>query len=153
VHLIFWQKKITGNEARSMVILSLTSHAALQYLQNSEEQIAQLKKTTSKNKLEGSLENLPEEPTQTVCLAANLVATGWAGREACMDFYHASPFVIGMLVKNGRFAAEPMVRISLTTGILIALFLQLEALKPSFPQDELEALKTKLSQSGGPADA
>lgn len=152
VHLIFWQRKINVNEARSMVILSFTSHAILQYLQNGEEQFAELEKTASKQKIEGSLEQLPDEPAQTVCLAANLAATGWAGREACMDFYHASPFVIGMLPKNGKFAAEPIVRVSLSTGVLLALFQQLKSLKPAFPQDELEALK-KLSQSGGLADA
>jgi len=153
VHLIFWQKKITGNEARSMVVLSLTSLAALQYLQNAGAQIAQFEKAASKLKLEGSLEKLPEEPAQTVCLAANIIATAWSGREACMDFYHASPFVMGMLAKNGKFAAEPIVRVSLSTGVLLALFRQLESLKPSFPQDELEALSTKFSQSGGSADA
>jgi hypothetical protein len=153
VHLVFWQKKITGNEARSMVVLSLTSFAVLQYLQNAEAQIDQLEKTTGKLKIEGSLEKLPEEPAQTVCLAANIIATGWSGREACMDFYHASPFVFGMLANNGKFAAEPIVRVSLSTGVLLALFRQLELLKPSFPQDELEAIKTNSSQSGGSADA
>src|SRR5690349_15287095 len=34
VRLIFWQKKISGNEARSMVLVSLTSLAVLQYFQN-----------------------------------------------------------------------------------------------------------------------
>jgi hypothetical protein len=152
VHLIFWQNKISGNDARSMLVIALTSHAALQYLQNAEEQITELEKTISKPMLDGPLEELPEEPAQTVCMAANIVATGWAGREACMDFYHASPFVVAAIPNNNsKFAAEPMVRVSLSTDTLIALFHQLELLRPSFPKDEVEALK-KSSQSGGPAD-
>jgi len=154
VHLIFWQKKITGNEARSMVIVSLTSLSILQYFQNAEAQIGQLEKLSStQQKLEGSLDKLPEEPAQTVCLAANIIATGWSGREACMDFYHASPFVLGMIAtNNSKFTAEPIVRVNLSTGVLLALFSQLKLLKPSFPQDDLDTLKL-MSQSGGSANA
>jgi hypothetical protein len=144
VSLIFWQKKITSSEARSMVVVTIASAAVLQHLQNAEAQMNSLMKSVYAN--EGTLEALPMEPLQTVCLAANIIASGWSGREACIDFYYASPFVLGMLPKNGKFSAEPIVRVTLSTGILNAVWHKMASYKSLFPKDELEAMSARVGE-------
>jgi hypothetical protein len=73
-----------------------------------------------------------EEPTQTVGFTANLVPVAFSGPECCMDFYQLSPFMRSTMEKGGTDAiqAEPVVRVSLPTGLFHAMVHRLEELCP-----------------------
>jgi hypothetical protein len=75
---------------------------------------------------------------QTFSLDANVIIAGFSAREGCLDFYHASPHVIRALLKGGDFYAEPIVRVMLTTRLLMHIHDLLEEKKATMPFDELE---------------
>lgn len=60
-------------------------------------------------------------PTQMAHLEANMAALGVSGFEACLDFYHASPFVMRNIEKKKQVGVEPVVRVTLSTGMLLSL--------------------------------
>lgn len=147
VYLMFWQRKISGDEARSMVIIVLSAASVLQFLRNADGPVGKLLKSDRNM----PLTILGQEPAQTVCLAASIVAGAWTGSEACMDFYHASPFVISNL-PNGKLAAEPVVRVTVPTGLMAALWRKVESFKVLFPKDETEEQNGSPVPSGGVDD-
>ena len=75
----------------------------------------------------GLIESL-QEPTQTVGLTANIVPCAFSDAEACMDFYQLSPFMASALVAHGDVYAEPVVRVTLPTGLFVALIGRLRTL-------------------------
>ena len=54
----------------------------------------------SENGIVQHLTSIEEEPEQTVTLFANIIGLAFAGREACLDFYHASPFSLHQVRQN-----------------------------------------------------
>lgn len=60
-------------------------------------------------------------PAQTAHLAANMAALAVSGFESCLDFYQASAFSMHYVGKKDRLGVEPVVRIDLSTGLLISL--------------------------------
>jgi hypothetical protein len=51
-----------------------------------------------------------------------------------------------MLPKNGKFSAEPIVRVTLSTGILNAVWHKMASYKSLFPKDELEAMSARVGE-------
>ena len=81
-------------------------------------------------------------PNQSFTLDANILIAGFAGREACLDLYHTSPYVTMELQKGSKqLRAEPVARVILTTRLLIDMYRELERNKDSMPLDELEGIK------------
>lgn len=66
------------------------------------------------------LENLTR-PTQMAHLEANMAALGVSGFESCLDFYHISPFVMKNIENKKQVGIEPVVRVTLSTGMLLSL--------------------------------
>jgi hypothetical protein len=66
------------------------------------------------------LEKVPR-PSQVAYLAANIAALGVQSFESCVDFYHASPFVMRNVEKKKQIGLEPVVRITMSTGLLLSL--------------------------------
>lgn len=68
---------------------------------------------------------IKSEPKDTVALSVTAGMVGLSGRDACIDFFSASPFSIGMAQRAGKLAIDPVVRINLRTSLLLSLVEQL----------------------------
>ncbi len=142
VRLIFGQTKVGGIEPRSLVVIHLSALAVRQFLQSMPDVLATMRAYAQQSNLtKVSLVDVEKEPNQTVALAANITAASASGREACMDFYYTSPFVMLQVTKGGGFAVDPVVRVMLSTGLLLAICERLESMKADLPNETVEAQK------------
>ena len=137
--LVFGQSKVSGSGLRSLIVVHMSAYGAHQFLRSTPDMLKTAKKFMQQNQLTvGSLTEIGEEPNQTVALAANLIAASYSGTEACMDFYHASPFVVMQVKAGGEFAADPVVRVSLPMVLLYAICEKLETMKAQLLSPENE---------------
>src|ERR1700733_13700223 len=60
-------------------------------------------------------------PAQTVTLSANFALTAMASEEAVIDFLKSSPFSIASAFHSSKMAVEPIVRVDLSSGLLLGL--------------------------------
>jgi hypothetical protein len=141
VELMLGQKTISGQSLRSLIVIHLSSMGVLLYLRSCEKMRAGFKTFIETHGLADELEAIAEEPQQTVSLTANVVLAAYSGREACLDFYFASPYMMSRLSKNEEFAVEPVVRVTLSAGLMWAMLLEFEHLKSLFPVDERESVE------------
>jgi hypothetical protein len=138
VYLVFGQRKLVGRGLRTMVVLTMSSLGVLNFLKACEGIPSEvLNKFVSPN-LMLKTDELEEEPSQVVDLAANIIVAGFSGREACFDFYFVSPYVLGQLAQGGKFAVDPVVRVILQSGLASAIVKSLQAFKDQFPNDEID---------------
>jgi hypothetical protein len=142
LYLIFGQRTVGGHarELRTIIEIAVSSVGALMFLKSLEPIREQLKVL---DRQAGSIDGdvAQEVPaTQTATLAANLIVIAFSGREAVMDFYHASPYVLSQLKNNGKFAVDPVVRVILPSKLLLAIISKIEGLRKEFPKEEVEAL-------------
>lgn len=72
-------------------------------------------------------------PTQMAHLEANIAALGVSGFESCLDFYHASPFAMKNIEKKKHVGIEPVVRVTLSTGMLLSLISRARELVVELP--------------------
>jgi hypothetical protein len=136
VNLIFGQTKVSGTEFRSLLIIHLSAAAVHQTLRSLQELLPTIRKYERfTNLAKVDLTDVDHEPSQTVALTANLVAVSHSGREACLDFYYSSPWVILQVKNGGEFASEPIVRITLSTGLLLAICEKLESVGSMLPHE------------------
>jgi hypothetical protein len=84
------------------------------------------------------------ESSQSFTLDANIIIAGYSGREACMDLYHSSAQA-RMAVKRGsnEYRAEPVVRVTLTTKLLMEIHDELAAIATTMPQDDTEEIEVE----------
>jgi hypothetical protein len=135
--LVFGQSKVTGRDLRSLIVIHMSAYGVHQFLRSTPDMLKTAKEFMQRNQLTvGDLAEINEEPNQTVALAANLVAASYSGTEACMDFYHTSPFVVMQVKAGGDFAADPVVRVSLPMVLLYAICEKLEKIKTQLPSPE-----------------
>ena len=138
VNIIFGQTKVGGG-FRSLLIINMSASAVHQFLRSLADILPTIREYAKRISLaKVDLTEVGQEPNQTVALTANLVAASQSGREACLDFYYSSPWVMMQVKKGGEFAAEPIVRITLTTGLLLAISTKLESVGAELPRDILE---------------
>jgi hypothetical protein len=122
LQILFGQKKIgQSDELRSLIVVQMTSTAARQFLKTLTTWEPGARKWAELNDIHAELTEVEKEPPQTVTLFANIVGLAFAGREACMDFYHASPFALHYVQQNKKMSVEPVVRVMLGTGLALAL--------------------------------
>lgn len=124
LRLVFGQRALGEDEQLdSALIIRLSPHAAHHFVNMIDsmnrpglEAIA----ATVGVKVEPLWEKLPR-PTQMAHLEANMAALGVSGFESCLDFYHASPFVMRNIEQKKQVGIEPVVRVTLSTGMLLSL--------------------------------
>lgn len=142
VYLLFAQRKQVpekdADSLRNLLIVSMSTHGVLIFLRSCRDLAPGLRKFAAERNLARGLTEIKEEPGQTVAVAANMILAAYSGREACLDMYMASPFVLSQIGKNGKFAVRPVVRIILSTSLALAIFDALEKLKDQFPKDEID---------------
>lgn len=136
--LIFGQSKLGGSGYRSLLIIEMSSTYVHQFLKSSEDLVKGIVKFSAQHNVRmAKLCEIKEDvPGQTIPFVANIATAGFTGRDACMDFYYASPFSVQIAGMGGEFAAEPVVRVNLPTALMGAVYEQLDLLKDSLPREE-----------------
>lgn len=138
VTFIFGHRRLGRKELRSLVLVEMITPAVHQLLESSKAMLVSAWKFVAKNELaRTSLAEINEDvPGQTVPFIANICTAGFTGRDACMDFYFASPFAAQIAGGGGDFQAEPLVRVSMPTMLMLAIYERLKELEPSLPRDK-----------------
>ncbi len=138
VKLFFGQKKLGSSELRSLLIINFPPDKVQQFLSSvdvmQQPSLDEIIKVTGLS--EGTLEEINSEPGQTTSLVSNVLGVGVSGREACLDFYHISPFSIVKIPSTHKVAIDPVVRVHLRTSIFAALVKRLRKLNESVPKEE-----------------
>jgi hypothetical protein len=139
--LIFGQTKLGGGGYRSLLLLELSSTYARQFIQASAAMLKTAIQYAEKHGVpRAKLAEIREDvPGQTVPFAANIATAGFTGRDACMDYYYASPFSVQIAGQGGEFQADPVVRVNLPTGLMIAIYERLFELKNSLPRESSDS--------------
>ena len=141
--LIFAQETIslTSPALRSMLVVHIAPNAARQFLQSLESMDSpSLDELAKRSGIEPEpLSEITNEPEQTVAFAANMVAAAVGGREACLDFYHASVFAMVNISKASKVPIDPVVRVDLRTSLLLSLRDALRELQKDFPPEVIGA--------------
>jgi len=141
VHLLFGQAQVIGNggKLRSMLDIHVPAQGIRHFLQSIESHTMPETLTSLRAKLgqEGrGLYEITEEPKETFSLPVNMIAVAISSREACLDMYYADTFVMSRAVQGvGRLTADPVVRISLPSAVLLAVIAKLESLRDSLPEN------------------
>ena len=141
VLLLFGQRRIEGDELRSLVIVRLFPDPVHRFLEASAEFITDLKGILARNNLDERVVGPTlKEPEQTVALAGNLLAAAYSGHEAVLDLYQLSPMVIHKmrLQSANSVPLDPVVRIDLPTALLSGVFTALEAARGQLPAPEMK---------------
>ena len=120
----FAQRRIGTAGYRSMVVLHLSREAASRFAVSClgfvATSLAELRRQQSA--LVDLLENIVE-PEQTVAMDVNLIAAAHTGLEACLDFYMISPWATLAMrgKKNGEIGVDPVLRVTLSLGLLLTV--------------------------------
>jgi hypothetical protein len=128
-----------GKGLLSLLVLNVSFLGTRQFVKSMAEMLPGVQKFMEKNKIPPKgLIDITEVPLQTVVLEANIVAAAYAGREACLDFYHASSFALHHLSQGGKLHVDPVVRVTLSAPLLIALYRGMAEDKLAIPHAELD---------------
>jgi hypothetical protein len=141
IRLIFGQTKPLGKGLMTLLVIHIPYQAARTFLHSMNE-LAELARSFMKQYKVGESSLLElmnqDEPAQTATVESNIILAAFSGREACMDFYHSSPFARKGFGISGKFFAEPTVRVTLGLPLLMAIYDWLKSHKGELPADELE---------------
>jgi hypothetical protein len=133
---VFGQERIDGKGLRSAIVIQMSRNASANFVRicdsmsnPSVDEIAKSEKIPVER-----MSDVMEEPPQALTLSANMPLGAITGHEACIDFYQASPFAMGVVMRSQKLSLEPVVRIDLRTSLLIGL---LQELRSRLTDDEL----------------
>jgi hypothetical protein len=123
VNLMFGQEKVDESGLRSLLVVQMSEFAVGRLLATIDD----VKSPTFQE--QATAINLPTElltekiaePPQAIALPANIVLCAAAGNEACADFYMASPFALGNVMKSKRLALDPVVRVNLRSTLFLSM--------------------------------
>jgi hypothetical protein len=139
LHLLFGQRTIGGKSLRSLVILVLTVEGVKNFLKTCTEFGPKLHTYLDRiSAAKAQLSQIEEEPEQTVAMPVSIIAASHVERDACIDFYHASPSAIRSVLQHGDanvIGIDPVVRIQLSTRLLAAVVDGIEDARKSLPQE------------------
>ncbi len=137
VTIMLAQPKLDGG-FRNLVLIAMTPSSVAQFLLSVDEMSnPSLKEIAEQIKIEPEpISQFPTtEPEQTATLPANMIAVAISGHDTCMDFYNANAFSQIKVRTSNQINLEPMVRVTLTTALFMALITVLRQLAESFPPD------------------
>jgi hypothetical protein len=134
VRLVLGQKRLlSSEELRSAVVVFLSAQALTYFLRSSNDVHPILNEYAAQHQISEFLTELKTEPEHTTFITSNIILMAFSGREACLDFYNSSPFVLAVAQKGGKWALDPILRVDLSTGLLIAILDKMETLKAELP--------------------
>lgn len=141
VKMIFSQEKISlsSTALRTMLVVHIAPEAAKEFLSKLQGISPSLDEIATQSNIKPeSLFEIEEEPEQTVAFAANMASAAIIGRESCLDFYHASAFVLANITKSKKAMVEPVVRVDLRTSLLISIRDSLQNMESIFTKEDME---------------
>lgn len=121
VKLLFAQKQPVGDDLLSMLIVTMAPESVVQLLETLNDKfMGTLREYLSKLPAV-ELETFKANAPQSVALMSSVALVGFTGSTACLDFYFASPFSVQQLATIRKLSLEPVVRVTIPTGVLLAL--------------------------------
>jgi hypothetical protein len=138
--IIFGQYQLGGTSLRSVIVIHVSFDALRTYLAGFAKFLPPLRTFVETNTLHqpDPLELPTTDPAQAVVFTANIIATAYNSREACIDFYNASAFafraIAGPASGSGNLAVDPLVRVDLSTGALLSMIEQMEGFSADLPE-------------------
>jgi hypothetical protein len=143
VQLLFAQRRIGGDELRSLLVIQMSPAGAVRLLAAA----AQLSPHSLDDLVQQGIVQVERsrpitvEPAQTVEMAAGFCLFAAGPDMATLDFYQASAFALSAVPHAKKLAVDPVVRIDIRTSLLIGLVEQLRELGPKLPQMTTESPK------------
>lgn len=122
VRMLFGQTKIDGVQLRSLLDIHFPISAISRFLGTAkalEVAFDELKSSSEFSPV--YLSDIKDEPEQTIGLTANILMASCSGEESCMDLYQISPYSVAEVKKGRGLSADPVVRVSLPTELLLSL--------------------------------
>lgn len=125
--LLFGQERIGGKpcELRTLIVMKLAAPFAQSFVDNVKAGAAY--ETLFVTGEGEPLSEILEEPRDTVAFHASFVMTAFNNEEGCLDFFHSSPFAMSDSQMTKKLAVEPVLRVSMSSGLVISLIRDLEA--------------------------
>ncbi|MDP9008865.1 MAG: hypothetical protein M3N91_09220 [Pseudomonadota bacterium] len=126
VKILFGQQRLDGKNLRTAVIVQMTVESASRFLGTLTQAGGPLSEVNrfiaEKYPPEALAKDVAEpQPGQIIALAANLAVVAMSDNEACIDFYQASPFALGLAFKTNKLALEPVVRIDCRSTLFFGM--------------------------------
>ncbi|EPF6052310.1 hypothetical protein ABTK95_04845 [Acinetobacter baumannii] len=121
IKIFFCEKRFTSQDARTCLQIKIKKEAVRDFV----NELYEADKIMADQDLKPlDLPRFESEPDQYVKLVSNVLFVSTDGSEACIDFYHISPFNKTALKNNRNFnlGVEPIVRVDLETKDLERLF-------------------------------
>lgn len=127
--LIFGQTKICSTELRSMVDIHFPLDAVQRFLDVTPKLQEAFKAMSEANGAQVEpLADIKDEPGQTIGLSANAITSAITGLDGSMDYYHISASAMERAIKGGNLWADPVIRVNLPAGLLIAMVEKLKSI-------------------------
>jgi len=133
VRLVLGQKRLLSGNLRSAVVVFLSAQAVTQFLRSCQTFHASIRTYIDQHPNGDALTEIQAEPEHVTSITANLILAAFSGREACLDFYNSSPFVLAVAQRGGKWALDPILRADLSTGLLLSIIDKMESLKSALP--------------------
>jgi hypothetical protein len=116
VRLQFGQKKTSG-ELRSLLVVEVPIESVRPFRVTCETFAPELAAFLSRNGAQAAeMVRFENEPDHVVLLRSNMIAAGYAGRSAELQFFHLAPFSLHKArASNEELAIDPVVRVDLST--------------------------------------
>lgn len=122
VRLLLGQRQPVGSGLLSMLVVTLAPESVGQFLGSLRgEFVDNAAKYVSGHHGRVALSTFTENAQQSVVLTSSYIVAGYTGLSSCLDFYFASPFSVQQMAALKKLALEPVVRVNLSTGLLLSL--------------------------------
>jgi len=125
--IMFGQPQFGVKRLRTLVMVAMSRRSVIALLSSLDQmQSPSLEEICAAEGLAPEISPpIEEEPVQVVELSANFTLCGVSSTEACVDFFEASPFSLGVAVQSDTLHVDPVVRVSLTTPLLLGMVMEL----------------------------
>ncbi len=121
LRLLLAQKQPIGDELLSMLVINMSPESAAQFVASISANFFEEVRSLSPRNTAGRLVEFNSNAKQTVVLTSSFLMAGYSGGSACIDFFYASPFSVQNMAVLKKLSLEPVVRVNLKTGSLLAL--------------------------------
>ena len=139
VRLVFGQTQVNGRDLRSLLDIHVPANGIRQFLRSIDDVDESLRQLMAQGYSASEMQAIETEPEHSVGLSANVIATAFAAGEACLDFYALSTFSVAhAILGKGSLSADPVVRITCPTEILLGLIERLRDVSKTLPSHTLQ---------------
>lgn len=136
VLLYFAQELVGGGGLRNLLVIHMAPLNAVRFLDIVEDiRKPSIQEVADKLGIKpAELADVKSEPKDTVALSVTAGMAGLSGRDACIDFFSASPFSIGLAQRAQKLSLDPVVRVTLRASLLVALISKMRAVVDEIPE-------------------